>query len=1654
MRTFQKGKLSVIVPCYNVEEFIRECLDSLVNQTYKNIEVIMVDDGSPDNTGTILDEYDKAYTNFHAIHTPNGGLSAARNSGLPYVNGEYMTFVDSDDVVIKDAYERLIGSLMQTGSDMASGFVQRFNSRRVYSSGLHKKAIPETILRTNINESPFLVYDTTAWNKVYRSTLFLDNNLHFPVGLTYEDIPVSMQLHLLAKSVDVIAEPVYLWRVRESSNQSITQKRESLKLFNDRTQTVKMAQITIKKMGGSQELRKAFNFKVLDLDISMYLDSFQSANEETLFKFQKAVYKFLRDYDLDDIKKLDIRKQIQYNAILQGNFVDFKRFGFEKQNVGQIKIAKNGNYTYVNKSIKKGLCDQITLDNALSFKTSISNIEKVQNKVVIDGTVKVISSAKLPKMNDKINGLLVNTTNNKQISIDFQQIQKRTRDSFFLKKTPTGFKITFDINEAEKQIGSGKWKVKLILVSENIELEDYLSGPRKMKKLILEPVDQKYYFVTNYFNRRWQLLFNVIDKRENNTVNRNWIQDIAIYEDSVRITAYIDQKIYNPILNYNTETKISSASTVLKTEENKNGFYKYFFEWKLSNLLTDTVLAGQISLNDKNSNALLDYSFERATRIKTLTTQNGINININKQQNTISLFLYKSILSVEKIKVDPSGEINLYFRDPIIKNIDLGSMTITLESDDQKNSYKKYTKIFKDISNEYKASISLFDENDKAKILKGNYNIYLNVLVDNKNYKYILTANQYKDRNLGQVSKALFESDVQVNAEGLIKIKMVQKWTNPDRTAIRRAFNYSLLYPLMRLLPLQKKTVVFESLWGAYLNDNPEAIYDYWKKNYPNYKFVWSFKDLAIPDDEDIIAVRKYSFKYWYYLARAKYFIENTNFPNQYAKRKGQIEVQTLHGTFMKTMGFDEPQFRKGSVITQRNFMKRNARWDYLISPSKYMDEVTAHAFDYHKKVLPVGFPRNDVLINGNKKPYIDKLKQKMGLPFNKKVILYAPTFRQNGVVDLELDIKKLQDKLSDDYVLLVRLHYLVANAVDLHKFSGFALDMSSYDSIEELYLVSDVLITDYSSVMFDYGYLKRPMIFFAYDLDWYLDSHNRGVYLDYVNTVPGPVFKSTDQIAVQLTNFNDLKVKYHDQLGEFYDRFCLYGRDGKAAEHTVQTILKNKSLAYKQDYEHGLILTKFTHFLGLTDLKSDLFNYLGQHTSRKNTIIFESFKGQSYSDSPRAIYEYMKQKNYSYKLLWNIDRSQKKYFEDHQIPYVIKDSYKGILTKARAKYWFTNSQMTKNWKKPHGMKLVQTSKGTPIKKVGADVMTDFVPGKTITKYQQDQVFDARKWDYLVAGNDFGAQVLQNAYRKETNQMVKSGLPKNDQLLAISQKRKSQIINDLSIQKKHPIILYAPTWRDDEALNVDKYITTLRLNIEQVIKTLPDSAILLVRFHRLVAENRPDLSMYGSKVLDVTDYSDVTDILAITDILITDYSSIAFDFMNLKRPIIFFADDLDRYSQQIRGLYLDYHEDLPGYFASTTGKVIDYLTQLIQNPLLPDNFESCYEKYCSWENGNSTEKLLKVVFEQKKYMVKQVTSNLVGKKAVIEDGSQLWNQVYNGRKTRLIKNIDDQKKRYIVLKVAGLVDPVREKTTGRMFAELKIENIKVWVALSDLQSVK
>jgi CDP-glycerol glycerophosphotransferase len=759
----------------------------------------------------------------------------------------------------------------------------------------------------------------------------------------------------------------------------------------------------------------------------------------------------------------------------------------------------------------------------------------------------------------------------------------------------------------------------------------------------------------------------------------------------------------------------------------------------------------------------------------------------------------------------------------------------------------------------------------------------------------------------------------------------------------------------MRLLPIKKHVIVFESLWGRAFNDNPKAIYDYMSEKFGRkYKYVWFLNNEYTPVPDDVIAVRKNSWRYFYYLARGKYFVENTNFPNFYVKRKGQIEMQTLHGTFMKTMGLDE-KVTFNTKWKQESLLKRSGRWDYLVSPSPYMTKTATSAFMFQHQVVECGFPRNDVLYKHNNPDFIAQVKQEMNLPLDKKIVLYAPTFRSKDKFELHLDFDQLRERLSDHYILLLRLHYFVASRINVEAYKGFVYDVSSYPDIQNLYLISDMMITDYSSVMFDYAHLKRPMLFFAYDLEFYRDDL-RGMYLNYEETVPGPIVRSTEEIIRHIQD-PELAAKYHDKYVAFYNKFCTFGRGDSARKAAEQLLSPNVQVQPGEPFIREYLRKKFRF------VYPSLFRRAGMLPRKPKTVLFESFFGQQYSDNPRAIYEYMKKNYPDYHLVWNVKKGYEEIFKRERVPYVIKYSYRGIMQWARAKYWVTNSRWPLWLPKPKGTTYVQTWHGTPLKTLGADIQHITMPGMTLAKYHSQFTAEARKWDYCVAPNPYSSKIFKRAFEVQ-GQMINSGYPRNDLLYQKNNEHDISLIKKkLGIPQDKQVILYAPTWRDNEYKKIDHYTFDLKLDLERMRDTFGKNAVLLMRMHYLIAEQM-DLSDYKDFAIDVSDYEDIRELYLVSDCLITDYSSVFFDYANLKRPIVFYAYDLDDYANEIRGFYFDFQKEAPGPIV----KDMDHLIPSVKKALAYDGdnpYPEFYNKFCQWEDGHSTERVVKTFLQDK-----------------------------------------------------------------------------------------
>lgn len=206
--------VSVIVPVYNVEKYLDECLSSLVNQTLSELEIIVVNDGTKDNSQSIIDHYVKQYPNkVVSLIKENGGLGDARNYGIPYAKGEYIGFVDSDDIVHLEMYEKMFNKAKLEDSDLVLCDLEYFyetSSEKMVKEGLVQ------IENIDVNKTVFLS-PLFAWNKLYRRSLFIESGLKYPVGLWYEDIPVTVPFFTLAKKISYVHETLIYYRQRSTS---------------------------------------------------------------------------------------------------------------------------------------------------------------------------------------------------------------------------------------------------------------------------------------------------------------------------------------------------------------------------------------------------------------------------------------------------------------------------------------------------------------------------------------------------------------------------------------------------------------------------------------------------------------------------------------------------------------------------------------------------------------------------------------------------------------------------------------------------------------------------------------------------------------------------------------------------------------------------------------------------------------------------------------------------------------------------------------------------------------------------------------------------------------------------------------------------------------------------------------------------------------------------------------------------------------------------------------------------------------------------------------------------------------------------------------------------------------------------------------------
>ena len=1158
--------LSVVVPIYNVAPYLDECLSSIAAQYHDSLDVVMVDDGSIDESAAIAAEYAARDPRFTLVTQPNAGLGAARNTGAAKAVGDYLMFVDSDDVLPPYAAEVLISSLEQTGSDFACGNVMRLTTRGVHQSGLHRNAFEKTRLRTHVGEHHALLDDRTAWNKVFHRRFWDIHELRFPEGVLYEDTPVIVPAHVLAKSVDVIEIPVYYWREREGADKSITQRRDEVKGFVDRLAGVSRVSKFLAKQG-QRKIKRLYDASALKGDLWIFMRELPNVDDAYRQTFVDGCNAFLDGVDERVVQGLPASHRVLWTLARQRMLPEMLQLIPDiraRHRIVRRGLRRYHEIPFLDDDLPQ-LPKALFLAGTPRPRTKLHGVEWREGKLHLRGHAFIPGQpAARPWSTTRLLWL-------KQMGADGRQTKRlplanrrcidATADFGGPKVTYdwSGFEATIDPNSLRNEDGSftdGDWSIVVGVVGlgqkskGSMEMGEH-ANPIRLKSFYIDDVR-----ITPIVSvGRVRLRIEHIKAR---------VTGGGLVDGDLRI----EGELIPGVRLEGATARLSRVSGVVwrsyPVEQTGERFVFVVPEADLEDERTaySPLLVGEpgdrwtveLAVGDDSSSVPLPLAVPEdfrgppaflRTRVATLHAD-------------ASGHPVLSALPTGPVLTGVTGtERGFRLSGALPPGGDFAALELILRPSSGRETRAFPAEVSGSTWSVEVDPLAVPNFATSIRLRAGTWNILC------RNGLGPVTPLPASAGALANLPLPL-ATDVQ---------RVTFEWLFDERTVIRvrsalsenergKANGTRLrekVYPKLRQRPL-RDAVLYNSFTGRQYSDSPRAVHEELVARGLPLTHAWVVTDgqAAIPDTAESIGLWS---RAWYEaLATSRYIVTNQHLPEWFRKRDGQVVVQTWHGTPLKRIGFDIAELQFADTKYLEKLAVEADNWSHLVSPNTFSTPILKRAFRYEGEILEIGYPRNDVLF-ADRDAVGARVRAEIGLPPGKKVVLYAPTWRDdefyaNGryKISMQLDLDEAAAQLGDDHVLLVRRHPNVVDEIPRTN-AGFVFDVSTYPDMADLLAVTDVLITDYSSVMFDFANTGRPMLFFTYDLAHYRDKL-RGFYFDFEAEAPGPLLSTSDEVIAAIRNADAVVGEYAERYAAFAARGCDLD-DGHASQRLVDAMLK-----------------------------------------------------------------------------------------------------------------------------------------------------------------------------------------------------------------------------------------------------------------------------------------------------------------------------------------------------------------------------------------------------------------------------------------------------------------------------------------------------------------
>lgn len=1159
--------LSVVVPIYNVSDYLIPCLESLTAQTLTDLEVVLVDDGSSDGSGDMADRFADGRVGWTVLHVPNGGLGRARNIGLDNSRSPFVAFVDSDDLIPRDAYELMLHAVSESGSDMVSGGVLRYDGARTFPSPLHRRALDRTRMRTHIRETPALIYDTTAWNKIYRREFLLAHGLRFPEGVYYEDIPFTLPAHFLASSVDILGDPVYLWRERQTAEQSITQRRAETKNLVDRLAAVSSVDDFLGSVNETAG-KVVHDRKVLTLDIPLFLEVLHEGNDEFRRLLVELAADYLKRVPATTLAMLTPLRRLQYHLISRGmldELIELHEFQRVPRNRG--KFVRLGLRMYADLPFRTDRTKAVPasvyeVTRSQPLRTGIRDVTWDGGDLLVEGHAFIHRVAEPHRL----------------ASVRRFQIRKLGDAGRDDRRRVAATRVSRPDLTAETEA-----------VAVSYDAAGFLARIRR-EQLLLAPGETMAQFellaqLATLHARRGAIVGNPEFGRarhpERKFVGQDQLAIPAFDGRTLRVTVR-----RSPAVLWKVDIDEEGVTlTLRKTGSTDLSGHRLFL--RRSDALHSTLLplspAGGRFVTARISSDLLEVQVQSlgdrewllglATASQTRKDEAAFVLDMDPALlDAIGIIRGRSVVVRQRgvrgamlTETRPGHVVTGFSWQP--EGLLLSGLTNGASARSLVFSHSSGTRLELPVTGDddtWSSCVPAMGEPGETVLrwlTPGRWSVS-SVTDDSEERNRPVRVGHVAELQLNDVGSVegltyRFRSDA--DHELKIEVDGLGPWS--ERGAMHRRNSRRYHYRLQRTLSLED-TIFFESWKGRQYSDNPRAIYEELVRRGDPRRLVWAVEHLGVevPDGAERVIVGGRD--YYRHLARAKWLISNDAMPPHYVKRGGTRYAQTWHGTPLKRIGFDIENLQMSNKNYLVQFAKEVLKWDVLVSPNRFSTEILGRAFHFDGEVLETGYPRNDIFHQQVERAERAAVtRRRLGLPEGKRVILYAPTWRDNDfdangryLFTMKLDLELMHKAFGEDSVLLIRGHQLVASAIDDSMFEGFVRNASLYPDISDLYLLADVLITDYSSVMFDFVNTGRPMLFYTWDLEAYRDDL-RGFYFDFEAEAPGPLLKDTAELINALDSIQEVSEAFAGRYAAFRERFAAL-EDGNASGRFIDRFL------------------------------------------------------------------------------------------------------------------------------------------------------------------------------------------------------------------------------------------------------------------------------------------------------------------------------------------------------------------------------------------------------------------------------------------------------------------------------------------------------------------